>query len=186
LKIAFTPLVAYRLVNRAKRNFLKSKARDHWKSVCIDLPVLFRLNNKVSKAWNPTYGEATLITKKDNLTFNYGIVNEPMVKCGINLAWLVIELNAWVVSCNSPLANFNLVTHEFAHCLDFVLRGKMMPDKTCHDEFFQDLNKFMGGGDIEYIQIPNTKKVKEKVKKSLDSFNGEYTIAPSYYDLDLT
>lgn len=186
MKITFTPLVAYRFVNKAKRNFLKSNASDHWKSVCKDLPVLFRLVNKVSKTYNSTYGMATLITKTDNKIFNYGIVNEPMVKCGSTPAWLVIELNARVLSCNNPLSNFKLVTHEFAHCLDFVLRGKMMPDRTCHDQFFQNLNKLLGGGDIDYVETPNTKKVNEKVKKSLDSFSGEYNIAGSYFDLDLS
>lgn len=50
------------MVYRAKRNFLKSKARDHWKSICKDLPVLFCLNNKSSKAY---YGMATFNNKKD-------------------------------------------------------------------------------------------------------------------------
>ncbi len=177
MKIAFTPLVAYRLIYKAKRNFLKSKACNEWKAICRDLPVLFRLSNKLS---GNAYGMATLITKADNKNFDYGIVDEPMVKCSNKLCWLVIELNAGIVSYGSPKSNFKLVTHEFAHCLDFVLRGKMMPAKICHDQFFQDLNRYMGGGDIDYVSYP---KVKDKIQKSLDSFNGEYMVAPSFYDL---
>lgn len=107
-------------------------------------------------------------------------IDEPMVTVGKQQGWLVIELNASIVTIGSPMSNFKLVTHEFAHCLDFVLRGKMMPNNKCHDQFFQDLNNFMGGGDIDYVNVNGHKN---KVAKTLDSFNGPYHIMPSFFDV---
>jgi hypothetical protein len=68
------------------------------------------------------------------------------------LGFLVIEMNPRLIILNSANEVFDTLSHELAHCLDFVIRGYYgKNERTFHDEFWSFLHKRMGGNGHRYL-----------------------------------
>ncbi len=171
----FTPTLAQKLINRAKKNLNNSIAPALWKKVLKDLPVHICIDYKISGPW--AYGAAFLSRNlsKYNIDNNFQPVNWHGSK-----KYLIIQLHAGIVNVNSTKQNFNLIAHELAHCLDFIVTNNVKSDKNCHDFVWQSMNKFMLGKSISRVKVPVTKEFKQQVQNSIASFGGPKRLVVCY------
>jgi hypothetical protein len=171
----FTPNAAQKLINRAKKNLINSKAPDLWKQILQTLPIHVCVDFKISGPW--AYGAAFLSKnkRKHNITNNFQPVNWHGTP-----KFLIIELHAGVANSNTTKQNFNIIAHELAHCLDFIVTNIVKSDKNCHDDIWQLMNSFMKGKALRRVSIPKTTKFKHIVEKSIASFGGPKHIVACY------
>jgi hypothetical protein len=171
----FTPEIAQNLINRAKKNLAKSNAPALWKKVLKDLPIHICIDYKISGPW--AYGAAFLSRNK----CKYHIQNDfQPVNWHGTPKYLIIELHAGVANSNSIKQNFNLIAHELAHCLDFIVTNTVKSDKHCHDFVWDAMNKFMHGKSISRVKVPLTKKFKQQIENSIASFGGSKHLVNCY------
>ncbi len=175
MKIAFTPQVAYRLIDRAKSNFRNHKyAPKEWKDTFDKLSVYVCVNESI-----PYYPGALAMSYMLN-TVNgrdFGIDPlAPKTKIGGREYWLALEFAIDTVCQADGPSLFNLVCHEVTHSLDYVIRGKMQEtNEGSHDEFFRVLMNFMGA--TEDYRFPHRTKLAYRRKKSIESFGGLGVVA---------
>jgi len=138
------------LIKRAKCNFLKSDQPDKIKEIIMDLNphILFR------QGWRTTYGMASAIEYQsyDRLIMGFKR-NDPRYNIDTKKQHLVIEVSDM---CQEIKAGevFELVSHELAHCLDFILRGYILNRKKrkgYHDDYWSNLHRNMGGSGNQFL-----------------------------------
>lgn len=149
LKIAFTPKVAYRMIDRAKRNFLTyphDSVNKAWKSILKNLQVFIVINPYLKTS----YGNASFVpTALGRKLFCIPDEYVPLKVDG-RLGYLIIEINPKLVILSTSQEVFDTVSHELAHCLDFVLRGFYnKTEEQVHDKFWSFLHKRMGGDGLK-------------------------------------
>lgn len=139
-----------KLTERAKRNFYKSDQPDKTKEIfsTLDPHVLFTDN------WRVTYGMAYVVEYQslDRLLMGFKRSDK---------RYLVDKKRQHMVTEYStkcqfiePCQLFDVVSHELAHCLDFILRGFVMDRnkrKGFHDDFWARLHQDMGGTGNEFL-----------------------------------
>lgn len=174
MKNAFTPAVAYRLIEKAKTNFSRHPyAPNAWKAVFNKLHMFVAISEKIPgcpSAW----AMAWMLNDYHGKTYGIDPL-APKTKVGKREWWLCLEFQAQAVCMADGPSLFNLVTHEVAHCLDYVIRGKMQEADEAHDEFFKVLMGMMGG--TEDYRFPHYGYVAKRIEKSIDSFYGESIVA---------
>jgi hypothetical protein len=145
MQIQFTPKVAYRMIDRAKRNFLAyphDSVNKVWKSILKNLQVFIVINPFLKT----THGTASFVPVALARKL-FQIPDEYVpVKVDGRMGYLIIEVNPKLVILSSSKEVFDTLSHELAHCLDFVLRGFYnKTDEQIHDKFWSFLHKRMGG-----------------------------------------
>ncbi len=140
------------MIDRAKRTFCRYPCRtvsEDWKAILRKLQIHIIMNTRLKT----TAGTAEFVrlrpahrlfpTLKD---FQPTIVeNVP--------GYLIVEINPKLVVLNPPNEVYDTVSHELAHCLDFVIRGYYgKSEKEYHDEFWSFLHKRMGGNGSQFIE----------------------------------
>ena len=80
-----------------------------------------------------------------------------------------LRISTSASNCGNETA-FNLVAHELAHSLDYVLRDEMQEPSKSHDAFFQVLFEFMGGKPKYYF--PENLGASLREKRTIKSFGG--------------
>ena len=174
MKIAFTPKVANRMINRAKRTFIRYPCRSvssDWKKALAALQVFIVINLKLKT----TAGCATFLRLREaRRVFQIPDELKPTLVDGV-LGYFIMEINPKLIVASTPKEVYDTVSHELAHCLDFKIRGFYgKDDNVFHDEFWSFLHKRMGGNGERFIQelhlIPAYKRVYRRAKKIQEDF----------------
>lgn len=176
MKIAFTPTIAYNLIKRAKNNFRRHPyAPQVWKDIFDKLQIYVAIAETIPESPN-CWAMSWLLNDYHGKT--YGIDPQaPKTKIGNKEWWLCVEFQINAVCEADGPSLFNLVTHEVAHSLDYVIRGKMQAtNEESHDEFFKVLMGMMGG--TEDYRFPHKAGVQSRVNKSIDAFYGVSIVGP--------
>lgn len=171
MKIRFTPKVAYRMIERAKRIFCryphKSISSD-LKATLKQLQVFIVINPKLKVTW----GNSAFVKIKQARRL-FKIPKEyPPTEVDNVLGYFIIEINPKLVIISSPKEVYDTLSHELAHCLDFKIRGYYGRDEF-HDEFWSFLHKRMGGDGEEFYEGKSTIAIKyttNKTKAVIQSF----------------
>lgn len=136
------------MVDRSKRNFLKSNFfSPELKKLVKNLRVFIVFNNKLKT----TLGQADSIThyqakKRKDIDKRYKSFKVDSCK-----KFLIIEINKSKAQKQKTKEIFDTVSHEFAHCVDFVIRGHVSRKNQFHDSFWKNLHQAMGGsGETTY------------------------------------
>jgi hypothetical protein len=180
LKITFTPKVAYRMIDRAKRTFARYPSRtvsNDWKLLLKQLQVFIVINPKLKV----TAGTACFVRVREarNL-FAIPKTFPPVMVDGV-AGYMIVEINPKIVVLDSPQEVYDTVSHELAHCLDYKIRGWYGREASSfHDEFWSFLHKRMGGNGKAYIdesefkfnfQLRRAKSKADKITQSFDSLD---------------
>ena len=175
MKIAFTPEVAYRLIKKAKQNFKNSGASQEWKDALDKLTVYVSVKESMILRKQQAWAVAWLVNK--SWAKSYGIdPTEPMVKVDGKKWWIVLEFSLDKINTADPKSAFNLVTHELAHALDYVIRGF---GNATHDAVWSSMHQLMGGD--EKYRFPHRTSLAKRNNKSIDTFYGTGIVAPLPY-----
>lgn len=175
MKIAFTPTVAKNLITRAKSNFRKHPhAPQQWKDLFDQLHVFVAITDSI-KGCSAAMAMSWMLN--DYYGRQYGIdPNFAKTKIGRTEWWLCLEFKAQTVCEADGPSLFNLVAHEVAHSLDYVIRGKMQEtNEDSHDEFFRVLMSFMGA--TEDYRFPHRTGLNKRIQASIDAFGGVSLVA---------
>lgn len=174
MKIQFTPKVAHRMVTRAKKNFNKNNhPTKDWKRINTNLPVLVCVSRSIPNA----YGYAAFVTNEYRKFYSID-PTEPMVKIKGQKGWLVIELHAGFIAAATPGRVFKYLAHEYAHCLDYVIRNEL--PRNSHDEHWQLINNYVGGN-VSPIDVKVNEVTDDHIEKIIYNFGGNRKVAPSYW-----
>jgi hypothetical protein len=164
MKIRFTPKVAYRMIERAKRTFCRypsSTISSDLKATLKQLQVFIVINPKLKVTWGT--GAFVRIRQARRL---FKIPKEfPPTKVDSVLGYFVIEINPKLVVISSPCEVYDTLSHELAHCLDFKIRGYYGRDNF-HDEYWSFLHKRMGGDGEEFYKGKSTFAFKYTTRKA--------------------
>ena len=167
MRINFTPKVAYRMIDRAKRTFCRYPCRtvaQEWKNLLKSLQVFIVINPKLLT----TAGTACFVRVRDARTlFKIPREYEPTKVDGV-LGYFIIEVNPKLVILDPPSEVYDTISHELAHCLDYKIRGFYgRTDAEVHDEFWSFLHKRMGGDGEQFISHEKSKfRLKMAAKKA--------------------
>lgn len=174
MKTAFTPAIAYQFIKRAKANFRNNKVvPQQWKDVLDKLEVYVCISKSL-----PYYPECYAMSwmLNDHHGRLYGIdPTETKIKIGKSKWWLALEFKAEFVCIADNTSVFNLVAHELAHSLDYVLRQRIQVPSQSHDNFFKVLESMMGG--LDSYRFPHRVGLQKRLAKSIDSFGGTSKVA---------
>lgn len=174
MKIAFTPKVANRMINRAKRTFIRYPHRSvspDWKKALAGLQVFIVINLKLKT----TAGCATFMRQRAaKRVFQIPDDLKPALVDNV-LGYFIMEINPKLIVANCPKEVYDTISHELAHCLDFQIRGFYgKDDNAFHDAFWSFLHKRMGGNGKRFIDesflYPVYKRVSRKAKKIQEDF----------------
>jgi len=164
MKIAFTPKVAYRMIDRAKRIFCRYPSLTvsaEWKATLKQLQVFIVINPKLKVTWGTSAFVRTQLARRLFL-----IPREyPPTEVDNVLGYFIIEINPKLVVISSPCEVYDTLSHELAHCLDFKLRGYNRREEF-HDEFWSFLHKRMGGDGDEFYEGKLTTAFKYTINKA--------------------
>lgn len=174
MKIRFTPKVAYRMIDRAKRTFCRYPCRtvaNDWKKLLKDIQVFIVINPKLQT----TAGTACFVRIREAQTlFKIPEEYKPTRVDGVD-GYFVIEVNPKLVILDPPKEVYDTISHELAHCLDYKIRGFYdRTDAEVHDEFWSFLHKRMGGDGQQFITHSKSKNrinmVAQKASKITEAF----------------
>jgi hypothetical protein len=166
LKIQFTPKVAYRMIERAKRTFINypcATVKSEWKEILKDLQVFIVINPKL-KTTAATAG----FIKTPTARRSFKIPKEyPTTKVDGRNGYLIIEINPKYIVLDPAAEVYDTVSHELAHCLDYKIRGYYArTTASYHDEFWRKLHLRMGGTGIAYIDTASSLRMKLTKRKA--------------------
>ena len=146
MDIEVTHKVIGRMVARSNRKFAQSSFFSYEvKELVRELRVFIifnpRLKTCAGQANAVTYTEA----KKMDIDMRY---KRYLVDCARK--YLIIEINKDLAQSDPPEEVYDTVSHEFAHCVDFVIRGfhyinGKSRKRGFHDPFWKQLHIAMGG-----------------------------------------
>lgn len=179
MKIAFTPRVAYRMIERAKRIFCRypsSTVSDEWKERLKQLRVFIVINPKLKS----TAGTACFVrVRAARKLFKIPQEFKPNKVDGVP-GYFIVEINPKYIILDPPKEVYDTVSHELAHCLDYSIRGWFGRTIPYHDEFWSFLHKRMGGDGESYLQTTKFKyQFKSAQKKA-------HEITQNFDPLDIT
>jgi hypothetical protein len=147
MKIEVTEKVIQRMIARSKRNFVRSGYfSPEVTRIVKNLRILIVFNKKLKTAAGQanalTYNQAIREFKVDKRYKSY-IVDQ-------RKKYLIIEINQAMAQRDAKEEVFDTVSHEVAHCVDFVIRGYKFVSsgaarKRYHDEFWREIHLAMGG-----------------------------------------
>lgn len=175
MKITFTPKVAYRMIDRAKRIFCRYPCKtisDEWKTKLKNLQVFIVINPKLQV----TAGTAGFIRiREGRKLFKIPKESVPTKVDGV-LGYFIIEINPKLIILDPPSEVYDTISHELAHCLDFILRGFYgKTEESFHDDFWIFLHKRMGGDGEPFLKSVKFKyqlrSAKPKAKEITENFN---------------
>ena len=171
MKIRFTPKVAYRMIERAKRTFCRYPSltvSEEWKATLKQLQVFIVINPKLKVTWGTgSFVKTQLARRLFKIPKEY-----PPTEVDCVLGYFIIEINPKLVVISSPKEVYDTLSHELAHCLDFKLRG-YSGRVEFHDELWSFLHKRMGGDGEEFYEEKSTLSIKyttNKTKAVIQSF----------------
>jgi hypothetical protein len=146
MKIAVTPAVVERMLLKSKKIFKESTFfGEPLKEMAASLSIVIIFNDKLKV----TAGRAMTLTAYELKTdYGYEVENKFQKSYDINDShqYLVIEINRMFAKRRDPSDLFDTVSHEYAHCIDFMIRGnKNRKNSSYHDYFWQMLHKSAGG-----------------------------------------
>ena len=129
----FTKSISQEMIQKAKNNFYKSNAPKSWKTILKSLKINVILNKKFSS----TAGRMSFIEYYSGMPFKDLTVFEG------SLGKWFIELNPKVVVNDSYYEILDLISHELAHTLDFLVNEKSY--RHFHNDNWKYIHKCMGG-----------------------------------------
>lgn len=150
MKYSFTEKTVIRYIDRSATNFYRSNVQEYKKRVLENLlPCLsIEMSSKLKTTWGQAYTLGTHEKRVDKMNLTVS----PVELTGLSeLYYIVLAVNTRVLQWAKPQDNFDTVSHELAHCLDFVLRGD-----SFHDEYWRELTIAMGGSGstLSHIKVP--------------------------------
>ena len=147
MKIEVTEKVIQRMIARSKRNFVRSGYfSSEVTRIVKSLRILIVFNKKLKtcagQAIALTYNQAMRVFKVDKRYKRY-IVDQ-------RKKYLIIEINQALAQRDPKEEVFDTVSHEVAHCIDFVIRGYRFVNsgvarRRFHDEFWREIHLAMKG-----------------------------------------
>jgi predicted SprT family Zn-dependent metalloprotease len=133
------------MISRSKKNFAKSFFYgSDVKRFVKKLRVIVRFNKRLRSI----AGQAYVISYKDLLKLIKKVDKRIRYYCiETSKDYLIIELNKKLLTKKSKKFLFDTVSHELAHCVDFILRGyvKNTKRKQFHDYYWKAIHISMGG-----------------------------------------
>ena len=142
MKIEVTHKVIERMIERSKRNFVQSSSFSYEiKKLVKNLRVFIIFNDRLKT----TAGQADAITY--NQAKKKPFLDKRYKRFLVDSArkFLIIEINKKLAQKQEADEVFDTVSHELAHCVDFVIRGYISREKPYHDKFWSTIHKAMGG-----------------------------------------
>jgi hypothetical protein len=117
-----------------------------WKSILKNLQVFIVINPYLKTSYgNASFVPIALGRKLFQIPTEY-----VPIKVDGRMGYLIIEINPKLVILSTSQEVFDTISHELAHCLDFVLRGFYnKTDEQIHDKFWSFLHKRMGGNGLK-------------------------------------
>lgn len=171
MKHAFTDKIVERYTERSVRNFCNSlrpkEEKKHLKEM-VNF-VHFDITDHLKTSW----GMANILYMDDRQAKVLNITKDGYLIEPLNGYYhLVISLNRRILQWARPQDVFDTVSHELAHCFDFVMRGE-----TYHDKYWRDIAVDMGcnGSTLADIRVPKYVHEKDIFKNS--------TLRKGYHDL---
>lgn len=150
MKIEITEKLIQRMIARSKRNFARSgyfssEISNLVKKMRVLIVFNKRLKTCAGQAVALTYNQAIKQFKVDKRYKSY-IVDR-------RKKYLIIEINQALAQRDPPDEVFDTVSHEVAHCIDFVIRGyRFISNGTArrryHDDFWREIHLAMRGSGI--------------------------------------
>lgn len=178
MKIRFTPKVAYRMVDKAKRifcNYPHNTVPLAWKVALRYLRVFIVINPKLQT----TAGTACFVRVRAARKLFQIPKKYPPIKVDGVKGYLIIEINPKLVVLDDAAEVYDTVSHELAHCLDYVLRGWYdRTEASWHDEFWSFLHKRMGGDGQGFLSRAKNKIELQRAKRKA------HTITTTFNPLD--
>ena len=142
MKIEVTHKVIERMIERSKRNFLRSSSFSYeMKKLVSELHVFVIFNERLKTA----AGQANTLTRRE--AEKMPALDKRIKKFYIDYSrkFLIIEINKKFAQRRSTHELFDTVSHELAHCVDFVIRGHISRKNRWHDKFWREIHQAMGG-----------------------------------------
>jgi hypothetical protein len=146
MDIEVTHKVIGRMIQRSKKNFAKSSFFSYEvKKLVSELRVFIIFNPRLKTC----AGQANAVTYTEALSMDFDMrYKRYLVDCARK--YLIIEINKDLAQTDPPEEVYDTVSHEFAHCVDFVIRGfRYINGKKrkwgFHDPFWKQLHRAMGG-----------------------------------------
>lgn len=164
------------MINRAKRTFCRYPCRtvsEDWKNILRKLQIHIIMNTRLKT----TAGTAEFVRLRAAHRLFPMLKDYPPVIVEDVLGYLVVEINPKLVVMNPPNEVYDTVSHELAHCLDFVIRGYYgKSEKEYHDEFWSFLHKRMGGNGNQFIEKTLLHCQLKKVAKVADEMANKFNL----------
>jgi hypothetical protein len=140
------------MIDRAKRTFCRYPCRTiskEWKDILRRLQIHIIMNTRLKT----TAGTAEFVKLKPAHKLFPTLKDYPPVIVDNVFGYLIVEINPKLVVLNPPNEVYDTISHELAHCLDFVIRGCYgRSEIDYHDEFWSFLHKRMGGNGKRFIE----------------------------------
>jgi len=144
-------------IDRATNSFMNHCSNLEYKNTLSTLKYKIKINPRLKiKA-----GVAKMLTNKSTMTKLF-----------------LLELSPHVLFRMTEEEQFQTVSHELAHLLDFSIRNK-----SAHDDFWQNIHKLMGG-DAKRCHTISMVGLRNKVKRFVVTdtiINKEYVLTPRNY-----
>jgi hypothetical protein len=129
----FNKIISQEMLQKAKENFYKSDAPTSWKNKLKPLKVIIQLNPRLSETAGKMFFE----------DYYPGISLDNLTQFNGKLGKWIIELNPKVILTDSPKQIFDLISHELAHTLDFLVNEDSQ--RHFHNATWKYIHKCMGG-----------------------------------------
>lgn len=143
-----------RIITQCRKNFIKSKYSLHGeKTICRHTVPIIAFNgwikNNMGFAYciHPNLPEQKNLRRRFNLsknTANMYLPSDEVVK-----HYLVIDISKEIFRYSEDIL-FELVSHEFAHCIQYLI----CYNSDDHGEEWQRFHKGMGGSGNEFLELP--------------------------------
>ena len=152
MQMELTKEILNLMIAEAKDTFRQSSQSQKLKDILDNIDPLFTFNTRLR---HRTYAQAGTVEYFCKLRKELGLTRSD--KRYLIDGWrqhLVIEINPTMNNLTEEQV-LNIVSHELAHCLDFILRGFEMNRKKrkgYHDEFWANLHRNMGGDGKELFE----------------------------------
>lgn len=137
----FNKAIADKMIQKAKNNFYKSPTPNDWKAKLKELKIIIKLNPRfTSTAGMMIFDDYYSGMPFDNIsTFNG------------NLGKWTIILNPKNIIRDPYKEVFQVVSHELAHALDFIVNKNAQ--RNFHNPIWKYIHKAMGGDGERYCKF---------------------------------
>lgn len=154
----FNKITYQKMFQKAKNNFYKSDAPTPWKNILKNLKVSIQLNPKFTST-------AAMIHFDD---YSPGMSLDNLTQFEGKLGKWIMELNPKNITKDSYYEILDVVSHELAHALDFIVNKKSY--RCFHNYTWKYIHKCMGGSGKQFYYKMSNYYNKPYLNKLLKEF----------------